>query len=286
MRYLLAALCACSSPAERGPPPPVEPSQVEPPPPRDPLAEVTGDALDPVPEGDLLWVFDDGIYEERGGTRTSIVGLARGVLDPSDVSEGGDGFLVPDLQRSIAAWAPRSPALVLGVAPQVPTRTLSRVIYTAIQGWDGSHYWLVVRQRDESRAIRVTVPRLESPEALLLGALGEEGAFEDVLSGDLNILVGGEGLIVAGAGAKLRPGCRDTAIGRVVAVPLRDGAQDWAELGRCLARVKEQFPSETTVIVSADPNIPFADVANAMVAARGSTARPLFPAIMYSAGVR
>lgn len=49
---------------------------------------------------------------------------------------------------------------------------------------------------------------------------------------------------------------------------------------------RETFPDEERVIVSADPEVPFAEVARAIVAARGTEAAPLFPRTVLAAGVR
>jgi biopolymer transport protein TolR len=64
-------------------------------------------------------------------------------------------------------------------------------------------------------------------------------------------------------------------------IPHRDGRYDFAALEACLERVHAQFPREDSVILTADPEVPYEHVIGAMDAARGS-----FPRVMLSAGVR
>jgi hypothetical protein len=106
------------------------------------------------------------------------------------------------------------------------------------------------------------------------------------------------GLIVAGSGGKLAPGCERMQPGRVITVPRRarpavddpticgDDTFDWAELTRCAARVHRQFPDESQVIISADPNIEYEAILCAMDAVRADGTDMLFPDVMLSAGVR
>ncbi len=125
-----------------------------------------------------------------------------------------------------------------------------------------------------------------------LGRGGSGATAEQTLN--LSVTVTPGGIVVAGSGGKLAPGCRDTASGRVITVPvgtrrLPNGsteAYDWAALTACLAQVKTQFPEETQVILSADPDIQYEQIVHAMDAMRVSGETELFPNVMLSAGVR
>ncbi|MEM6960847.1 MAG: biopolymer transporter ExbD [Myxococcota bacterium] len=104
---------------------------------------------------------------------------------------------------------------------------------------------------------------------------------------NLNVTVTENGVIVAGSGGKLAPGCENTAGGRVLTVPKKsDGSYDWEALTTCVARVKEQFPDETQVTVSADQLVEFQHLVGAMDAIRNQGENELFPDVMLSAGVR
>lgn len=121
---------------------------------------------------------------------------------------------------------------------------------------------------------------------------------------NLSVTITGSGIIVSGSGGKLAPGCTDTQSGRVVTVPKRGAEFEWTRevqqgdrvvtqpgptaeaLTACVRQVKQQFPDETQVILSADPEIIFQDVVGAMDALRGPGPDELFPDVMLSAGVR
>ncbi|HJL17619.1 MAG TPA: biopolymer transporter ExbD [Sandaracinaceae bacterium LLY-WYZ-13_1] len=104
---------------------------------------------------------------------------------------------------------------------------------------------------------------------------------------NLSVTVTNAGVIVSGSGGKLAPGCADTQTGRVITVPQTSrGTFDWDGLTQCASRVKQEFPDETQVILSADPEIQFEAIVNAMDALRGEGPDPLFPDVMLSAGVR
>jgi biopolymer transport protein ExbD len=105
---------------------------------------------------------------------------------------------------------------------------------------------------------------------------------------NLSVTVTQEGIVVAGSGGKLAPGCEGTMTGRVITVPKTSAGYDWAALTRCVARVKAQpqFADETQVIVGADPTIEYEHMIRAMDALRSQGTTELFPNVMLSAGVR
>jgi len=122
---------------------------------------------------------------------------------------------------------------------------------------------------------------------------------------NLSVTLTRNGVIVSGSGGKLAPGCTQVQSGRVITVPASGGQLVWAIEGRdsdnnpthqlgptaqslieCLQTVKQEWPDETRVILSADPEIEFEHLIGAMDAMRGDGPEPLFPDVMLSAGVR
>lgn len=122
---------------------------------------------------------------------------------------------------------------------------------------------------------------------------------------NLSVTVTTNGVIVSGSGGKLAPGCTQVQSGRVVTVPATNGDLVWATEGtdennnpthnpgptaaaltECLTIIKREWPDETRVILSADPEVEFEDLIGAMDAMRGRGPDPLFPDVMLSAGVR
>lgn len=101
---------------------------------------------------------------------------------------------------------------------------------------------------------------------------------------ELSVTLADRGIIVAGRGGRLSPGCESTG-GEVLTIPRDRRGYDFTELARCLARVHARFPAEDSVIVTADPSVPYEDVIGAIDAARG-TEQTLFPRVLVSAGVR
>ena len=78
----------------------------------------------------------------------------------------------------------------------------------------------------------------------------------------------------------------DTVTGRVMTVPKKGKDYDWTGLTECVARVKQQYASEHSVTVSADPQVQYEYVVAAMDAVRNRGKDPLFPDVIISLGVR
>lgn len=131
------------------------------------------------------------------------------------------------------------------------------------------------------------------------GVGGRGASPEETLN--LNVTVAEEGIIVAGSGGKLAPGCTTTATGRVITVPKKmlpvltdygepTGQQamqyDWAGLTACVASVKREYPEERQVTISADPLIEYQHLVGAMDAVRMKDTEELFPEVLLSGGVR
>jgi biopolymer transport protein TolR len=116
---------------------------------------------------------------------------------------------------------------------------------------------------------------------------GGGGASDAQATLNLSVTVTEQGVIVAGSGGKLMPGCTTTGTGNVITVPRRpDHSFDWSALTQCLVHVHGTWPDEHQVILTADPNIEYGNVVAAMDAVRSDGTTELFPDVMLSAGVR
>jgi len=115
---------------------------------------------------------------------------------------------------------------------------------------------------------------------------------------NLSVTISEEGIIVAGSGGKLAPGCSNMQSGRVITVPLLPNpaidanndtlpdVYDWPALTRCMTVVHTNFSEERQAILTADPNVEYRHLVRAMDAIRSDGTVELFPDIMLSGGVR
>ncbi|HEY8432854.1 MAG TPA: biopolymer transporter ExbD [Sandaracinaceae bacterium] len=103
---------------------------------------------------------------------------------------------------------------------------------------------------------------------------------------NLSVTLTRAGVIVGASGGFMAQGCTTTAPRGVVSVPTRNGSYDWQGLTRCARRIKNEFPDETRVILSADPEIEYEHLIAAMDALRSDGTDQLFPEVMLSAGLR
>jgi biopolymer transport protein TolR len=71
----------------------------------------------------------------------------------------------------------------------------------------------------------------------------------------LTVAIAKTGFYVAGAGGVLGKEPTTPDATRPPTIPLRDGRYDYAALGEQMKTIKAQFPNETAVILSADPEI-------------------------------
>ena len=116
------------------------------------------------------------------------------------------------------------------------------------------------------------------------GGVGRRANDEPTLN--LSVFVTTNGITVTGSGGKLAPGCQNTSTGEIITVPKRRNDYDWEGLRECVARVKEEFPDEKRVTVSADNLVVYQDLISAMDAVRHKDGEELFPEVLISAGVR
>src|SRR5512145_1263901 len=89
----------------------------------------------------------------------------------------------------------------------------------------------------------------------------------------LTVAIGREGFYVAGAGGVLGADAPKPDATRPPTIPLRDGKYDYATLSEQMKRIKEQFPNESAVILSADMDVPYEVLIQTMDACRETTVK-------------
>jgi biopolymer transport protein ExbD len=101
----------------------------------------------------------------------------------------------------------------------------------------------------------------------------------------LTVAIAKTGFYVAGAGGVLGADAARPDATRPPTIPLRDGRYDFAALGEQMKAIKDRFPSETGIILSADPDVLYEVLIQTMDACREATVtrpdgtaerRPLF----------
>jgi biopolymer transport protein ExbD len=101
----------------------------------------------------------------------------------------------------------------------------------------------------------------------------------------LTVAIAKSGFYVAGAGGVLGQDAASPDATRPPTIPLRDGQHDFAALTEQMKKIKDQFPNETAVILSADPEVVYDVLIQTMDACReasvttpdgNSERRPLF----------
>ncbi len=71
----------------------------------------------------------------------------------------------------------------------------------------------------------------------------------------LTVAIAKAGFYVAGAGGVLGADAATPDAARPPTIPLKDGKYDYAALGEQMKAIKDRFPNETSVILSADPDV-------------------------------
>lgn len=84
----------------------------------------------------------------------------------------------------------------------------------------------------------------------------------------LTVAIAKGGFYVAGAGGVLGQDATTPDAARPPTIPLRGGKHDYAALSEQMQKIKEQFPNETAVILSADPEIVYDVLIQTMDACR------------------
>jgi len=107
--------------------------------------------------------------------------------------------------------------------------------------------------------LNVSAPRISTEAA----APGESGP--KLL---LTVAIGRQGFYVAGAGGVLGSEASATDMERPPTIPLKGDRYDYEALTSELVKIKEQYPNETQVILSADPGILYDTLIQTMDACR------------------
>ncbi len=84
----------------------------------------------------------------------------------------------------------------------------------------------------------------------------------------LTVLIGRQGFYVGGAGGVLGEDAAANQTERPPTIPLSGGKYDYATLNAQLVKIKEQYPEETQVILSADPDVLYDTLIQTMDACR------------------
>ena len=102
------------------------------------------------------------------------------------------------------------------------------------------------------------------------GAAGEKPEKPPLL---LTVAIGRQGFYVAGAGGVLGKDATTPDANRPPTIPLREGKYDYASLSEQMKKIKDQFPNETAVILSADPDVVYDTLIQTMDACREASVK-------------
>jgi hypothetical protein len=114
--------------------------------------------------------------------------------------------------------------------------------------------------------LNVSAPKIGGEAAAAAGA-------DDKPKLLLTVAIGRQGFYVAGAGGVLGADAPSPGSGRPPTIPLRDGTYDYATLTEQMKRIKEQFPNESAVILSADPDVLYDVLIQTMDACREASVK-------------
>ncbi len=103
---------------------------------------------------------------------------------------------------------------------------------------------------------------------------------------ELSVTLTRDGVVVADREGRLAEGCAEMSGDAMPAVQRLPSGYDFAALRTCAEHLHQDHPSESSVIVSADPEVPYDAIIGAMDAMRGGPDGLLFPEVRISAGVR
>ncbi|WP_236515365.1 hypothetical protein [Sandaracinus amylolyticus] len=204
------------------------------------------------------------------GAAPPLLALSDGRFSPSDIQGGENGHLATRILDALAAERGGHRTLTLSIEPEVPFATVARVVYSAGQA-NRSHLRFAVRRGAEFGVLTIVLPPLSG---------------SGVLSPVTSATVFAEGVIVARGELRYDGTCEGVS-GRAVAAGRTAAGPDFLAVTRCLSRLRAAFPRDpSTLIVSADPDIPFGELASLIAVSRGSDSFPFYSRILISAGVR
>ncbi len=111
------------------------------------------------------------------------------------------------------------------------------------------------------------------------------GPHHDPRALSLSVTLTDRGAVMASSEGRLGPDCAPARDGRPTAARTVDG-YDFAAVTRCAAALHAAHPGEHSVVLSADPGVPYGDLVGGMDAVRSDGEHELFPDVQISAGVR
>jgi len=118
--------------------------------------------------------------------------------------------------------------------------------------------------------ITLGVLNVSAPKLAAEGAVADRADKPPLL---LTVAVGRQGFYVAGAGGVLGKEAATPAADRPPTIPLHDGRYDYGSLTEQMKRIKQQFPNETAVILSADPDVLYDVLIQTMDACREASVK-------------
>lgn len=125
------------------------------------------------------------------------------------------------------------------VDQRIPFRILVEVLFTAGQS-SYSRFHLVVQSDAGPRELVMEAPAPNDPRA------------------GLTIFVVNDGIVIKAPSGNVAPGCG--GVGAGITIPRRDGALDAAALGSCLGKVAAAAGQPLAARITANPNVPFAEI--------------------------
>lgn len=194
---------------------------------------------------------------------TLVVTLMDGELHPVDLTN--DGVIRALAAIDVPHTETAGPAVA--IHPAIPYRTVYAILETLRRA---PHHHVDLHARREGRPVSVGV-------WLPTGRSGPREAEEELL---LTTTLAPEGLFVAGTGGALAPGCERITTEPEATIPRRSGRLDLEAYTRCLVRVKQTFPDEVVLRVSAAPETSFGELVAVLAASKSTERDELFPDVV------
>ena len=198
-----------------------------------------------------------------GGERSApLLPLVNGRVAAANLRGGEHAFLMPAVQTMVRPGAGVDVALTIAVDPSIPYLTVARVLYSAGQA-ERSSMQFVVRRGELRGALPLSLPRFGGSTPQITIELTQHE------------------ITLHGPDGRFAPGCVEIATtpGPTLA---RTGPDSWVALSRCLAALHAGSPDDDAILLAADGDLPFGDVAQAFALARGIETGPLFTNVVLS----
>jgi hypothetical protein len=219
---------------------------------------------DPLPQGAVTVLITPSTLSLKGDPDVEIAPVPSDTshgFDPASKADGQNPLYVTPLGKALQARGPAGAVTVMA-APSIAYRMVVEVLYTAGKALSQPELKSCFAVRapgrppEELHALCLAPPRPPPPPAT--PSLGT------------TVIIMPEGFIVKAGRRTVAPGCKDVGTG--ITVPKSGIELDYAGLTTCLANVKhlapKQLQDESTVLISANPDLPFQAIVSTMDAAR------------------